>query len=484
LYMDSLSKIYIDSNPQNITCGKPLFTNSISVVVPDEYYEEYIELLNGVTESGSITVIKKSMDNVEPEIESCFVAFDTQGGNIINPITVASGSAIVLPQPVKPNNKFDGWYEDLQFTRLFENGTVINKDITLYAKWIYNGSYSSNEDSWTNDTTSWNDVTNEIKSADNGEIVTVKMNGTSILPKSVLEEIKGKDISIRLEFINYTWSINGKNIADNLTDIDFYVHRLKDFEIDEEIVSNSHGYENFNEKFMLDLSHNGDFGCSPVLNVRVGETNATYANLYYINEDTKQLEFEQSSKINTDNTVDFNFSHASKYVVILSDTPIENLDIKEPTIIKKVKTYTNKKVDLKNRIENLEEEATVTYKSSNDAIAIVSKDGIIKAKKSGTVVITINIKQNTKEYEISTKLQVSKPYIKIVKKPSSSLKVGKTYTLSCKAYGTGKAITYSSSNKKVLTINKNGKIKAKRAGKAVITIKSGKYVKKVTLKVK
>lgn len=485
LHMMSLKKIFINSNPDNITCGKPLLTYGIPIVVPDEYYEKYIELLEGLTVTGSSTVIKKSMDN--NEAEKYVVTFDTQGGNIINPITVASGSAIVLPQPVKPNNKFDGWYEDLQFTKLIENGTIINKDITLYAKWLYEGSYSSNDDSWTNtsnDTNSWNDVTNQIKNTNDGDIVEVKMNGTTILPKSVLEEIRGKDIGIKLEFTDYTWSINGKNIANNLTDINFYVHRLRDFELDDEIISNSTGYDNFDDKFMLDLSHNGDFGCNPVLNVNVGETNATYANLYYVNEDTKQLEFQQSSKIKSDNTVDFKFSHASKYVVILSDTPIENLDIKEPAITKKIKTYTNKKVDLQNKIENLEEEATVTYKSSNNAIATVSKDGIIKAKKSGTAVITIKIKQNTKEYKITTKIQVNKPYIKIVKKPSSSMKVGKTYILSCKAYGTGKSITYSSSNKKVLTIDKNGKIKAKKTGKAVITIKSGKYVKKVTLKVR
>ena len=48
----------------------------------------------------------------------------------------------------------------------------------------------------------------------------------------------------------------------------------------------------------------------------------------------------------------------------------------------------------------------------------------------------------------------------------------------------GEKVTYSSSNKKVATVNAKGKIKAKKKGKTVITIRSGKEKVKCTVTVK
>ncbi len=42
-------------------------------------------------------------------------------------------------------------------------------------------------------------------------------------------------------------------------------------------------------------------------------------------------------------------------------------------------------------------------------------------------------------------------------------------------------VTYKSSKKSVATVDKNGKVTAKKAGKAVITVKAGKLTKKVTV---
>ena len=45
-------------------------------------------------------------------------------------------------------------------------------------------------------------------------------------------------------------------------------------------------------------------------------------------------------------------------------------------------------------------------------------------------------------------------------------------------------MTYTTSNKKVATVTKNGVIKAKKKGTATITVKSGKVTKKVKVTVK
>lgn len=75
-------------------------------------------------------------------------------------------------------------------------------------------------------------------------------------------------------------------------------------------------------------------------------------------------------------------------------------------------------------------------------------------------------------------------YIKATYK--KTMKKGKKQTIKVKLHGSisDSKITYKSSNKKVLTVSKKGKIKAKKKGTAKITIKAGTKKKVVTIKVK
>jgi expansin (peptidoglycan-binding protein) len=69
----------------------------------------------------------------------------------------------------------------------------------------------------------------------------------------------------------------------------------------------------------------------------------------------------------------------------------------------------------------------------------------------------------------------------VLNKKNVTLTVGKSVTLKMK--GTKKKVKWSTSNKKVATVSKKGKVKAKKAGKATITAKLGKkkYKCKVTV---
>ncbi|MDO4343892.1 MAG: Ig-like domain-containing protein [Eubacteriales bacterium] len=71
--------------------------------------------------------------------------------------------------------------------------------------------------------------------------------------------------------------------------------------------------------------------------------------------------------------------------------------------------------------------------------------------------------------------------VKLNKKSISIFK-GKTYTL--RMQGTTEKVTWSSNKKSIATVNKNGKVTAKKKGKAVITAKVGskKYTCSVTVK--
>ena len=68
------------------------------------------------------------------------------------------------------------------------------------------------------------------------------------------------------------------------------------------------------------LSHNGEFGASITLTVPLGEKMAgKYANLFYYNETTGKLEYIQSNKIDEAGKASFTLTHASQYVIYVSE---------------------------------------------------------------------------------------------------------------------------------------------------------------------
>ena len=128
------------------------------------------------------------------------------------------------------------------------------------------------------------------------------------------------------------------------------------------------------------------------------------------------------------------------------------------------------------------------YKTSNKKVATVSKTGILRAKKNGTVTITV-IAKNNKKAKATTTITVGKVVksLKFKEGTKKTVYVGTKFTLhpkySPKSAST-KAVTWKSSNKKVATVSSKGKVTAKKAGYAKITATSkdaGK--KKATFKV-
>lgn len=126
-----------------------------------------------------------------------------------------------------------------------------------------------------------------------------------------------------------------------------------------------------------------------------------------------------------------------------------------------------------------DEKGKTTFTSSNSSVASVtrlSNDSVkVKAKKAG--IATITAKNNgVKSY---LRIKVINPKLN---KKSKTLKRGKTFKLSIIGR-IGKA-TFKSSNKKVATVTKKGKIKAKKKGKSTITVKTNGIKLKCKIKVK
>ena len=65
------------------------------------------------------------------------IIFDTDGGNIIEDITLKIGDKIIKPNdPVKEGHTFDGWYYNNEAWNFEEN--LVTENITLTSKWIVN----------------------------------------------------------------------------------------------------------------------------------------------------------------------------------------------------------------------------------------------------------------------------------------------------------------------------------------------------------
>ena len=113
-------------------------------------------------------------------------------------------------------------------------------------------------------------------------------------------------------------------------------------------------------------------------------------------------------------------------------------------------------------------------------------NGLVKKEKPVEPVVTPDVKPTVTPSKNETKptatpTPVAKPGITA---KVSQVYVGKKATIKVtKTKVTGK-VTFKSSNKKVATVNSKGVITGKKAGKAVITVKVGKYTKKLTVKVK
>lgn len=113
-------------------------------------------------------------------------------------------------------------------------------------------------------------------------------------------------------------------------------------------------------------------------------------------------------------------------------------------------------------------------------------NGLVKKEKPVEPVATPDVKPTVTPGKNETKpIATPTPVVKPgITAKVSQVYVGKKATIKVtKTKVTGK-VTFKSSNKKVATVNSKGVITGKKAGKAVITVKVGKYTKKLTVKVK
>lgn len=138
-----------------------------------------------------------------------------------------------------------------------------------------------------------------------------------------------------------------------------------------------------------------------------------------------------------------------------------------------VTLYVGETETLKAQVNGVTKKAA--WKSSKPSVASVNKSGKVTAKKPGKTTITgkVNGKSATCVVTVKEKKKkpASKPRIK-VSQTKATVYVRKSIKLKADVKGKSKKVSWTSSNKAVATVNKNGKVTGKKAGKVTITAKA------------
>ena len=156
------------------------------------------------------------------------------------------------------------------------------------------------------------------------------------------------------------------------------------------------------------------------------------------------------------------------------------VEVKKPALnVKKITLGAKETFTLK--VTN-EPGGTMKYSSSKPKIVSVNSKGKLTAKKKGSSVVTVTMSDGRK---LTCKVTVKNAPKKIsLYKKTVSLKKGKTFQIKVKLPKNTASykITYKSNKKSVASVDATGKIKARKKGKATITVTTFNK-KKATLKV-
>ena len=178
----------------------------------------------------------------------------------------------------------------------------------------------------------WEVIKAETAARAEGERVTVDMNGASVVPGDVFDEIRGKNVTIEFDLGGgISWSVNGKSVSDKVGDIDFrvtYGEEASDA-IPVDLINALTGERT---SMNVTLAYEGRFGFEAVLRINVGAANqGLVANLFYYNESTRELEFISAGEVDAEGFAYLRFTHASDYTIVLDEASMEEAALIDTT---------------------------------------------------------------------------------------------------------------------------------------------------------
>lgn len=167
----------------------------------------------------------------------------------------------------------------------------------------------------------WSKEVETIKNASAKDTIVVKMDETGVVSKDAIAAIKGTQKKLVLDMGDgIKWVINGSDVSKvPAKDVNMSV-TVDSKKIPEDVIKAAKIEKDAKKVVQISLAHEGEFGFKPVLSIDLGKTYAgKYANLYYYNTKTKALEGQMSVKIADDGSALLKFTHASDYVISVTD---------------------------------------------------------------------------------------------------------------------------------------------------------------------
>lgn len=178
---------------------------------------------------------------------------------------------------------------------------------------------------------SWELIAEQLENAPDIEIIDVEMNGTTMVPGDIFDTIKGRDVTVVFHMGDgITWTVNGQDVTAAGKNIDLGVvfggEAGKTIPV--EIINNVTG-ERYSVN--LTLAYDGEFGFRATLTVNMDKKNAGFfANLFYYNEQSGELEFICAGEIDSQGEVGLTFTHASDYTIIVDKQSMEPGVVENP----------------------------------------------------------------------------------------------------------------------------------------------------------
>ncbi|MDE7311277.1 MAG: fibronectin type III domain-containing protein [Eubacterium sp.] len=242
--------------------------------------------------------------------------------------------------------------------------------------------------------------------APEGGTVAVNMNGTHMVPRRVLESIRGKNTTLVLDTgRGFCWSICGKDItAQAVSDINLYV-KAGSGNIPKDVAdSTAKGME----YVQLEFAHKGAFGASLTMSVKAVSSNGVltigngspekytgmYANLFSYNSELRKLEFICAGRIGEDGIAGLAVTQGADYMIIVSPQPMGGTEAP--------KDEEDASVTQPENPQEPAEEAPAEVKSVNLSKTVYTYSG--KAKKPSVSVVDANGNPiSSKYYTVSYK---------------------------------------------------------------------------------